>query len=285
MPKVSVIVPTFNSESTLRDTINSVLGQSFKDFELIIVDDCSTDKTVDIIKSFSHDKRVIYIKSKDNLGPAACRNLGMAISKGELLAFLDSDDIFLKDKLKRQIAIFEKNKSCNFCYTNETYFKGDICKSIQSGRTHFKGDVFFYLKRSNFVTVSTVMIRKFISEKYMFDSSPEVKGHEDWKFYLKLAFDGFKFYYIDEPLSKIRLRHGSVTTSENMNKSRKEVGLVAKECWKSFKKTINLHTISGIKAFLRYITLKGKALIRGFPHKKCFNLPTPHERFINKEII
>ena len=280
MPRVSVVIPSYNCGKYLKDALDSVLSQTYKDYEIVLVNDGSTDNTKDILKEYVSNPKMRCVDNETKKGPAASRNIGIKLSRGDLIAFLDADDLFLKDKLIEQVKIFDSNKNVYFSYTNESYFEKGIARDISSNRFHFSGDIFFYLKRSNFITVSTVMMKRSVLEKYRFDENPDIKGHEDWKFYLSLAFDGVKFYYIDKVLTKIRLRQGSVTTSENMNKSRKEVGVIARRYWKDFKKTINLCTISGEKALLRYAALKGKALVQGFPYEKRFNLPTPHERII-----
>lgn len=103
-PAVSVILPTYNRASLLPRAIASVLGQSFADFELIVVDDGSTDRTVDVVRQFD-DPRIIYLPPEKNLGDAGARNRGIAKARGEWLGFQDSDDEWLPDKLKLQIAV------------------------------------------------------------------------------------------------------------------------------------------------------------------------------------
>lgn len=102
MPEVSVIIPTYNREHTLKRAIESVLSQTFKDFELIIVDDCSIDDTKDLVEGF-RDERIVYVRHEQNVGPAAARNTGIKRARSQLIAFLDSDDEWLPEKLRLQV--------------------------------------------------------------------------------------------------------------------------------------------------------------------------------------
>ena len=109
-PKISVIMPTYNSESFLRESIDSILNQTFKDFELIVIDDCSTDSSLKIIKEYKRkDNRIFFLKNDKNLGHNKTRNKGLKIAKGKYIAILDSDDISLEKRLEIQYAYLEKN--------------------------------------------------------------------------------------------------------------------------------------------------------------------------------
>lgn len=109
-PKISVIMAVYNSSKYLSQTIESVLNQTFKDFELIIIDDKSTDNSLDIVKKYaSSDQRITYICNEQNSGPAKSRNKGLKIAKGKCIAILDSSDIFLPDRLKMQYEFLENN--------------------------------------------------------------------------------------------------------------------------------------------------------------------------------
>lgn len=115
--KVSVICPTYNCEKFVSETIQSVLSQSYSNIELIIVDDCSTDKTIEIVKSFS-DKRIKLIVNKTNSGAAFSRNVALKAATGEYIAFLDGDDVWLKDKLSNQINFMNEH---NYAFTYTDY--------------------------------------------------------------------------------------------------------------------------------------------------------------------
>ncbi len=114
---VSIIMPSFCTAAFITDSIQSILAQSYTDWELIIIDDCSTDNTDDVIKPFLSDKRIKYIKNQKNCGAAVCRNKALQVAKGKWIAFLDSDDLWMPDKLQKQVS-FMSNNGYHFSYTN-----------------------------------------------------------------------------------------------------------------------------------------------------------------------
>lgn len=118
MDLVSIITPAYNSEKFIADTIMSVLNQTYQNWEMIVVDDCSTDKTAEIVLSFQkEDSRIKYIKNESNRGAAFSRNIALQNANGKWIAFLDSDDIWHPEKLERQIGFMLKN-DYKFSYTN-----------------------------------------------------------------------------------------------------------------------------------------------------------------------
>lgn len=114
---VSVIMPSYNTSDFISETIKSVLNQTYTNWELLIVDDCSTDNTDEIVRPFLLDKRIRYLKNENNSGAAVSRNRALREAKGKWVAFLDSDDLWMPDKLSKQIRFMEKN-SYHFSYTN-----------------------------------------------------------------------------------------------------------------------------------------------------------------------
>ncbi len=278
MPKVSVIIPSYNCSRYLNDSIKSVLSQSYKDLELIVVDDGSTDGTEKVVGAYLNDQRVKYVRKAQRSGLSTARNTGIERSGGELVAFLDADDIFLPHKLSRQAELFRRNERCDVSYTNEAYFEEGSNKEVLSNRYRFQGDLFFYLKRTNFIHISTVMVRRNALGQYRFDEDAEVMGHGDWELLLKLAFKGMSFCYINQPLSRIRVWPGCMTKdTEGMDKSRRAVGMLAKAYWKEFRNSMRPFSLEGEKAILRYVKMKTGAFLIGFPRRKCFNKPTPQE--------
>lgn len=114
---VSIIMPSYNTAKYIAETIQSVLAQSYKNWELLIVDDCSTDETDDVVRPYLTDERIRYLKSEKNSGAAVSRNRALREAKGKWIAFLDSDDLWLPEKLGKQINFMEKN-GYHFSYTN-----------------------------------------------------------------------------------------------------------------------------------------------------------------------
>ena len=114
---VSIIMPSFNTESFISDSIESVLAQTYTNWELIIVDDCSTDNTDEVVRPFLVDQRIRYLKNENNNGAAISRNRALREANGKWIAFLDSDDLWMPKKLEKQITFMEKN-GYSFSYTN-----------------------------------------------------------------------------------------------------------------------------------------------------------------------
>lgn len=114
---VSIVMPSYNTERFIKQTIESVLAQSYPNWELIIVDDCSTDNTDEVVEPFLADQRIIYIKNGKNSGAAVSRNRALREAKGKWIAFLDSDDLWHPQKLEKQIAFMQEN-NYHFSYTN-----------------------------------------------------------------------------------------------------------------------------------------------------------------------
>jgi len=273
MTKVSVIMPSYNCAGYLGESVTSVLSQSHKDLELIVVDDGSTDDTAAVMKKYSDNPRVAYIRNPRKEGPSAARNKGIEAAKGDFITFLDADDIFLEHKVSRQVEFLEEEKSRRICYTKEIYFKDGSKREIVSDLYPFSGDIFYYLKRSNFIPVCSVMARSRLLKENRFDENTELIGHEDWEFFLRLARAGTKFLYINEPLTKIRCRAGSTTASDGMRKSRRIAGLMAKAYWRDFKGSMRPFCPEGRRAILRYLKLKIGAFFIGFPGGERFNRP------------
>lgn len=124
---VDIILPNYNKELYLKEAVDSVINQSFENWKLYIIDDCSTDKSIEVLKSYRENKKIIVLKLAKNQGPSFCRNLGLRISNSNFISFLDSDDYWEKDKLKDQIK-FMKDKNLSFTYT-------DYIPFIQSEKT------------------------------------------------------------------------------------------------------------------------------------------------------
>ncbi len=271
MARISVIMPTYNCAEYLGESIRSVFDQSYQDLELIVVDGASEDNIDGVIKEYEKDKRLVYQKMP-KCSIAAARNRGIKMARGELIAFLDGDDLFLRDKLSKQVNFFEKNKCFDICYTNSIYFNSDTGKEEPCTYYHFSGDIFCYIKRNNFIHPSAVMARKKIFDKDLFNE--KIPPHEDWEFFLRLAYKGVNFAYMREPLSKIRVREKSITKNvEIMNLARRVVGLMARDYWKKFKKERSFTSLKGLKAVFRYLKFKIEIFLTGFPKKARFNRP------------
>jgi len=272
---VSVIMPTYNCAQYLDESIPSVLGQSHRELELIVVNNASRDATDETVKKYTGDPRIKYLTiGEKNVSMA--RNLGIRKARYDMIAFLDADDIFLGDKLEKQLLSLGKHPECGASYTNESYFSGFSRKSFFSTYYHFSGDIFYYLKRNDFIHTSTFLVKKNILPEVPFDES--LKSHEDWDLFLRLSKEGVRFDYCDKPLTRVRLRkEGATFNKEVMDMTRREVGLRAKKYWKELKSQMNIKSKKGRNAAIRYLGFKIRAFLIGFPKKACFNKPVPQE--------
>lgn len=267
MPKVSVILPTYNCAHYLQESINSILSQSFKDLEVIIVDDGSSDNAAEVAAGYKSDGRVSYVW-QNHSGLAAARNTGIARARGEYITFIDADDLFLTDRIARQVEVLDSNRAVDIVYTAWRYFyDNDTADSVSSPYAKLSGDILFFLKRNNFIPIVTAMIRRSSMGEVLFD--PGLKSHEDWDFWLRLSFQGKRFFCIDEELTLIRVRKDSMTYEHPvMSDSRAIVGKRARQLWISTKR----------REPLRYIMMRLMAWAINFPHAARFNKPSPFKK-------
>jgi len=211
-PTVSVIIPTYNRAHLVGRAIKSVLNQTYQDFELIIVDDGSTDNTEKVIKRFD-DKRIRYIKHEKNKGGAAARNTGIKAARGEYIAFLDSDDEWLPEKLKRQMEVFKNASSeVGVVYTGFIYVDklggGTSKQHIPKKRGWIYEDI---LVENCIGTTSTVLIeRKYFKETGLFDEN--LPSCQDWDMWIRLAKQ-CKFDFIPEILVRYFEHRNRITSN------------------------------------------------------------------------
>ena len=221
--KISVIIPSYNCSTYVREAIESVLKQTYKNFEIIVVDDGSTDNTRCILDDLIHEEKIRYLLQK-NAGPACARNAGLRASKGEYIAFLDADDRWMPEKLRRSIECFEKNSQLGLvhCAVRAMDEKGDnlfFIKKKKMNRKVLAGHVFYHLlfRRAHLCT-SSVVIRKSCLEKTgNFDEKLSFLGAEDRDLWLRIA-EIYPFEYIEEPLTYYRHRDNSISTDEEKMK-------------------------------------------------------------------
>src|SRR4030067_3517077 len=164
-PDVSVIIPTYNRRNLLEITIQSVLAQTIKNFEIIIVDDGSTDGTRDFVRSIQ-DKRIIYLYRKNSGLPAVARNIGILKATGRFIAFLDSDDLWVPEKLERQVLCFKKMPGIGLCCTNGDRIdvNGILMRDVLIKSTWFDCS-FNHLLVPPIIQLSSVLIQKQVVDK------------------------------------------------------------------------------------------------------------------------
>lgn len=204
---VSIIMPSYNTAPYIAESILSVIDQTYKDWELIIVDDCSKDNTDEVVKPYLHDMRIKYLKNDGNSGAAVSRNRALREAKGKWIAFLDSDDLWMPEKLENQIAFMEKN-GYHFSYTNysEIDMKGDKTGVIVTGPKRItKIGMFNYC----WPGCLTVM---YDAETIGLIQIADIKKNNDYAMWLKVCRKA-NCYLLDEELAMYRRgRVGSVST-------------------------------------------------------------------------
>lgn len=237
-PLVSIITPCYNSEGFIAETINSVISQDYKQWELIIVDDKSTDETCKIVENFMQLHRNIrLIQLENNGGVANARNVGLKETNGKYIAFLDSDDVWLKEKLSKQVAYMEeKSLPMSFCAYNRINEQGDII----SKKIEVPFNVNYnQLLSHNVIIFSTSMTLKSAIGDLKFKKA----GHEDWIFWLDLFKKCGAGYGINEPLALYRIRNNSVSSNKL-----KVIGYT----WKILRESEKIGLFKSIYLFSKY---------------------------------
>lgn len=219
-PQVSVIVPVWNAERYIATTLRSIRDQEFSEIEVLVVDDCSTDGSADIIQDFvREDSRFKYYKSPSNFGgPAGPRNIGIRAAQGEFIAFCDADDIWVSYKLSIQLEKLRATQAqlicsavCDFSDENSlpTYLKprNTIVKNVSHSKLMVK----------NWIALSSAVVQKsFIDEIGFFNTDPSFVAVEDYDMWLRLTRRGGKIYRISDPLVHYRKLPTSISANKMM---------------------------------------------------------------------
>jgi len=259
MPFVSVIIPTYNRESHLVEAIESVLDQSFQDFEVIIVDDGSTDGTAQIAEKYRNNLTYYYQKNK---GPAAARNFGIKQAHGTFIAFLDSDDLWLPKKLETQINLIKTNPQIRICYTDEIWIRNGVRVNQKKVHRKYSGWIFPRCLPLCIISPSSVIIHRDVLDKVgLFNEDLIVC--EDYELWLRISAlypvefiktpliikrgghadqlskkfwgtDRFRIRALDDILQKTDLAEADRLAAIDMLK--KKCSIVANGCYKRGKK-------------------------------------------------
>ena len=194
-PQVSVIIPTYNRAWVIKEAIDSVLTQDYTEFELIVVDDGSTDQTFDVLESYRNDIKVL---SQKNKGVSAARNRGIAEASGNFIAFLDSDDLWLSQKLSVQIDFFNQTPDALICQTEEVWIRNGLRVNPKKRHKKPSGMIFKPSLKLCLVSPSAVMIRRHLLDRVgRFDEA--LPACEDYDLWLRISCR-FPIYLIDTPL-------------------------------------------------------------------------------------
>ena len=240
MPRVSVIIPAYNSGATITETLRSVLVQTYSDFEIIVADDGSTDNTTEmVLRLAQEDNRIHLFQLKANQGVSKARNFAISNATGEWIAFLDSDDLWVEDKLEKQLKLAEKtNADIVYCSYGIIDDKGNRTCTDFIVEKHTSYDK---MLARNVISCSTALIKKEYFNKYSFSSE---YAHEDYALWMEMLRDGLDAYGNTEILAYYRLYSG--TRSSNKIKA-------AKNRWIIYRKHLKMSFIHSLCCITRYM--------------------------------
>ncbi|RWY50194.1 glycosyltransferase [Mucilaginibacter gilvus] len=260
MPKVSIIVPTYNRSVYLKETLNSILKQSFDDYEIIITDNCSPDDTEQVVKSIA-DPRIVYSKNAQNLGSVNNYNKSLELVKGELIHLFSDDDIMLADCLADKVAVFEKYPEVAILHSdiNTIDKNGHIISNSHAfnvykkwAKLHATSRIFDkkqyhkFLMANNFVCMPAVMMRTSVFKKIgFFDST--LSYIVDWQYWLKASLF-FDFYYINKKTISYRIHDTNTVKKLSLRILNNEFNHVLKDLRENYKDSLVIK--NNLQAFL-----------------------------------
>lgn len=236
-PRVSVIMNCLNGERYLREAMDGVFAQTYTDWEIVFWDNASTDSSADIAKRYG--ERVRYFRSEETYPLGKARNLAIAQARGEYVALLDCDDVWLPDKLDKQVPLGDADSSIALIYSDSFFIDQD---GMVIGRCFKRAppaeDAFIgLLTRRNFIPCLTVLMRRMVVEK-VGGFNPALGYAEDFDLFLRILRE-HKSAYVKEPLAKYRIHGGAITAAGLPNSTREGIGVI-KETAKSLP-ALSLH--------------------------------------------
>lgn len=242
--KVSIITPSYNSEAFIAETIKSVQNQTYNNWEMIIVDDCSTDSTCKIVESFAEqDDRIKLIRQENNSGAGAARTKAMRNSVGRFIAYLDADDIWYPEKLEKQVA-FMNDHNYGFSCTSYEVINNDGEKLNKQVHMLKKVDYVGFLTNNLLQTVGIMVDTKIVDKECLV--MPDIRRRQDAATWLQILKAGHYCYGLDEVLAQYRRTANSL--SSNKFKAVKGV-------WKLYREIEHLSLPFSCYCFIRYAFL------------------------------
>lgn len=228
MKNISIIIPMHNSAKHINQCINSILNQTYKNWEIIVIDDASEDESVELVKKYN-DNRIKIIELKENVGAGLARNKGIEVANGDYICFLDSDDYWVLDKLEKQIKLMEQN-NYTFIYGGYDYLKNGIRKKakVPSSLNYNQ------LLKNHSIFTSTVMLNmEHLKKEDIF--MPDLRRGQDMATWWKILKKGIVAHGITETLAIYRV--GEVSLSSNkLNAIKRTWNLFKNEDLKYFKR-------------------------------------------------
>jgi glycosyltransferase involved in cell wall biosynthesis len=260
-PLISVLLPVFNCEKYVFEAVQSVLNQTYSHFEFLIIDDCSTDDTLKICKSFQ-DERIVIIEKEKNSGYTNSLNYGISIAKGKYIARMDGDDISLPERFVKQVAFMEMNSDVIVCGTNFSFIDTDELCILPMLNEEIKTKLLF----GNCIGHPTVMLRKsvFFKNNILYDT--QMEPAEDFALWVQLISFG-KLYNLQECLLKYRIHDDQVShvRNERQKESAKQTRLklltylnvvISSEQQKVYLKAIDNNKKLNFEEFMIFLDLK-----------------------------
>lgn len=239
MPLISVVMPLYNAEKFIEKAVESVMKQSYRNLEIIIIDDCSTDDSLKIALALAEkNENIIVLTNENNMGVSKTRNRGIKEAQGEYIALLDSDDVWKEDKLEKQVSLLLNHDAqiayCSYGFINEN--DQPIKKPfIVPGRTNFNK-----MLAKSVISCSTALIKADLLKENLFDPN---YYHEDYVLWMQLLNNGAKAVGDSSVLAYYR----QVTGSRSSNKKN-----AALHRWKIYREVLNLSLFKSVYAFVSY---------------------------------
>ena len=231
LPLVSIILPSYNCAAFLPHSIGTILSQTYNSYEIIVIDDGSTDNTKEVLYPFM--QRIKYIRLEQNKGLPTARNIGIRSAQGKYIAFIDADDLWLPEKLQTDIEYFETHPEVSMVYSKHINIdeKGDDLNGNTKKQLP-SGNIFTQLfSEQNFIITSSVVVRKEVFETTgLFDE--QLFNCQDWDMWLRIAFH-FKVAGINKPL--VKYRHNPHSLSKNRNNVLKYQKIIIDKIYNKFK--------------------------------------------------
>lgn len=286
MPKVSVIMPAYNAEKYIKEAIDSILGQTFEDFEFIILNDCSQDRTEQIIQSYS-DSRIVYLKNEQNMGVAATLNRGLEVATGEYIARMDADDISMAERFAQQVAYLDQHPETVLCGANAVIF-GEMMSDTRTDVPCNDRKARIQMAITNPFIHPVVMMQKKLLNGLRYDRAFE--GREDYRMWMVLSQNG-KMANLSQPLLRYRSHGAQVTQREDDEKVQKHFRLK-----KTYYQELNIGLKEEEQDALCQAAFYGKVkdvalleplktgLIRLARHYGCRRLPAEYDMLLYKSL-
>jgi glycosyltransferase involved in cell wall biosynthesis len=252
MPTISVIIPAYNAERTILQTIESVQKQTFKDLEIIVINDGSSDRTLELLETIQDKRLKIY--SYPNGGLPTARNRGISCATGDYLSFLDADDLWTEDKLEKQLSALEQNPEAGVAYSwiicmIESPDNPDYICFAPGKKVTFTGNIYPELLLENFIgNGSNILVRREAIES-VGEFEPTLKSCEDWDYYLRLAA---KWHFVLVPESQIIYRKTAGTMTSKAHIMEAEGLRVLKRAYQTTSVNLQQQKNKSLANFYRY---------------------------------